>query len=91
VQGLGDVGMIRAKALSRNRQRALVERLGLGVLALGAVELARLTRLWATSGWSERDFSRIASARLWSGSAPRICLGVVHNAARLFRLAAHVG
>jgi len=34
----GHIGMVRAKGLLRDRQRALVERLGLRVLALGAVE-----------------------------------------------------
>jgi hypothetical protein len=63
--------MVRAEGLLQDRQRALVERLGLPVLALGVIELSQvLFRLVATSGWSgPRAFSRIASARLWSGSA----------------------
>ena len=38
VQARGHIGMIRAERLLVNRQRALVQRLGLRVLALGEVE-----------------------------------------------------
>ena len=62
--------MLRAKGLLVYGEGPFEERFGLGVFALMRVKPARSFRLIATSGWSgPRAFSRMASDRLYSGSA----------------------
>jgi hypothetical protein len=51
VEALRDVWMVRSQRLFPDRQRALVERPRFGVTALVIVEMAKLLRLIATSGW----------------------------------------
>ena len=60
-----DIGMVGAQRLLADRQRALKERLSIGVATLVLVQEARLLSDAPTSGWSgPSTFSRIARARL---------------------------
>ena len=70
VQRIRDIGMIGTEGFLLDRQRSLIQRLGLGVATLILVELSQIVQRFATSGWfGPSAFSRIASDRLYSGSA----------------------